>query len=83
MQCIIFKIKDIMCLNHVKRMVPLILLPWILEISGSLFMISKQGVTVGTVAESIAAHEVKKEISKSSTLKKKKLLNPEKRNPND
>ena len=83
MQCITFKIRGTTYLKHVKQMVPLILLPLILEISGSLFMISKQGVTAGTAAESIVAHGVKKEISKSSTSKKKKLLNPEKRNQND
>ena len=56
-----------MSLKHVKQMVPLILLPWILEISASLVTISKQGVSVETVVQSAVSHEVKKEISKSPT----------------
>jgi len=50
-------------------MVPLILLPWILEISASLVTISKQGVTVETVVQSAVSHELKKEISESPTSK--------------
>ena len=56
-----------MFLKHVKGMVLLISLPWILTAFTSTAMMLKQGAEGVTVVKSLAAQGVKKAISKSST----------------
>jgi len=54
--------------KHVKGMVLSISLPWILTAFTSTAMMLKQGAEGVTVVKSLAAQEVKKAISKSSTM---------------
>jgi len=54
--------------KHVKGMVLSISLPWILTAFTSSVMMLKQGAEGVTVVKSLAAQEVKKAISKSSTM---------------
>ena len=54
--------------KHVKGMVLSISLPWILGTLTSSAMMLKQGADGATVVKSLAAQEVKKAISKSSTM---------------
>ena len=57
-----------MFLKRVKGMVLSISLPWILTTFTSSVMMLKQGAEGVTVVKSLAAQEVKKAISKSSTI---------------
>ena len=61
-----------MFLKHVKGMVLSISLPWILGTLTSSAMMLKQGADGATVVKSVVTHELKKEMSKSSTMKQVK-----------